>query len=410
MAEFVILGAGMVGVSSALALQAQGHDVVIVDRVQSGVETSYGNAGIIQTEAVEPYALPRDVATLLRYALGSSNDVVWKFGATWRMASALWRYFRLSAPEPYRAISKIYSQLALRSTSDHQPLIEASASEHLIRREGLAMLYRDQGMFDEACTRAQRLQREYGLSSTIFSGADYLAQEPALLKPPKGVINWSQSWSCSDPGALTQAYASLFEERGGSIVLGDASSVQQTSNGWSVVTQDGDISGEHIVVALGPWAPEVLRRFGYFIPMVYKRGYHGHYGSNHSLNRPFLDVSNGVLAAPMTKGIRVTTGAALVNMEAPAEPVQLERGVKALSDLLPLGQKVQEPQWFGTRPCLPDMLPMVGKAPRHDRMWFHFGHGHQGFTQGPTTAEYLVRAIQGESDDILQALNPAGRF
>lgn len=410
MAEFFVLGAGMVGVSTALALQEKGHNVVVLDKTTPGLETSYGNAGIIQTEAAEPYALPRELSTLFRYAIGQTNDVVWSLGASLKMAPALWRYFQLSAEKPYRKISETYSKLAARSTADHQPLIEASNSEHLIRREGLVMLYRDQASFDEAASRAHRLERDYGVTSRTLSGDDYRKEEPALLKTPAGAVHWLQSWSCSDPGALTQAYAALFEARGGRIIQCDAQQVSKATGGWQAQTSEGLLTAEQIVVALGPWSPAFLQRFGYFIPMVYKRGYHGHYDAPVSPQRPFLDVTNGVLAAPMAKGLRVTTGAALVAMDAPAKPIQLQRGEKALSDMLVLGQKVQEPQWYGTRPCMPDMLPVVGRAPRHANMWFHFGHGHQGFTQGPTTAELLLEAMAGEQSDVLTALSPNTRI
>lgn len=409
MAEYLVLGAGMVGVSSALALQDQGHDVTLVDRVSPGLETSFGNAGIIQMEAAEPYALPQDMTTLVRYAFGYSNDVVWKLLPSIRMAPALWRYFRNSAPRPHRQISSIYAQLSTRSTRDHEPLIKAADADELVCRSGLSMLYRDEESFVTAVKNAERFKQWYGVTSRIVNGVDYKMEEPALSQAPVGVIHWLQSWNCRDPGGLTNAYANLFVQRGGSIVQGDALTLKQTVSGWSVVTEVGPVSAEQVVVALGPWSPELLKRFGYHIPMVYKRGYHGHFKELTPLNRPFLDVANGVLAAPMNSGIRVTTGAALVDLKDPAEPVQLERGVKALRTMLSMGDRVRETQWFGTRPCMPDMLPMVGKAPKHNSMWFHFGHGHQGFTQGPTTAKLLLEAIQGERNDILDALSPQRR-
>ncbi|MBM6552088.1 NAD(P)/FAD-dependent oxidoreductase [Marinomonas ostreistagni] len=407
MAEFIVLGAGMVGVSSALALQQAGHDVVIVDRTEPGLETSFGNAGIIQTEAAEPYALPQDMATLLRYATGKSNDVTWDLAASLKMAPALWRYYRNSSGLRYQTISKVYAQLAARATADHQPLIEASQSEAMIKRDGLAMLYRDEASFREATQRAERMLSEYGVTSRIVDGLQYMAEEPALKQAPIGAVHWLQSWSCSDPGALTQAYAQLFVARGGHIARGDANSLQQSTLGWSVDTTDGRLSAAHVVVALGPWSPQLLKRFGYHIPMVYKRGYHGHYKPQQPLKRPFLDVANGVLAAPMTGGIRVTTGAALVDMAAPANTKQLKRGVEQLGNLLSLGARVRESQWYGTRPCMPDMLPLVGAAPKHQNMWFHFGHGHQGFTQGPTTALLLSELIAGQVSSLTTALSPA---
>ena len=167
------------------------------------------------------------------------------------------------------------------------------------------------------------------------------------------------------------------------------------------------MQAEQVVIALGPWSPEFLKAFGYDIPMIYKRGYHAHFVSSESLNRPFLDASNGFVASSMKDGIRLTTGASLVKHNAPIETSQLDHASRALAELFPIEERVKEPQWFGTRPCMPDMLPVVGQAPKHKNMWFHFGHGHQGFTLGPTTSELLARAIEKQLDVLLEGLSPA---
>ncbi len=410
MADFIVLGAGMVGVSTALALQAQGHKVALVDKKAPGQETSYGNAGIIQAEAAEPYALPRDFPTLANFMFGLTNHVTWTASGVLKMAPALWSYFRHSSASRHQAISNLYTQLTSRSTGDHQPLIEASNSQSLIKQDGYALLFREEKEFDEAAQRAQRFAHQYGVTSRVLAGKDYQAEEPALLQTPAGVVHFTQSWTCASPGELTQAYSQLFVERGGEILTGEAYSLQPQPNGWSVNTMSGEIQAEQVVVALGPWSPELLKRFGYNIPMIYKRGYHGHYQSSKTLKRPFLDAANGVLAAPMKQGVRVTTGASLVSLDAPIDTRQLDYGVNALSDMLALEERVSEPQWYGARPCMPDMLPMVGEAPRHKGMWFHFGHGHQGFTLGPTTAALLVDAMAGKDDALLKALSPKRAF
>ncbi|WP_296933510.1 FAD-binding oxidoreductase [uncultured Marinobacter sp.] len=410
MAEIMVLGAGMVGVSSALALQSNGHNVILVDRSAPGSETSYGNAGIIQAEAAEPYALPRQLQTILKYGLGLSNDVLWHPSAIIQMLPSLLAYYKHSAPSRHKQISEIYAQLTSRSTSDHTPLIADADAEELVSREGLAMIYRNSKDFAAAAETAERYRREYGVTSRILSGDAYCAEEAALKKCPAGVVHWEQSWSCSDPGELTARYAKLFNHRGGTLKYGRAETLVQTSLGWCVECNDGPVEAESAVVALGPWAPDLLKTLGYRIPMIYKRGYHAHFESPLVLKRPLLDASNGVVAASMTQGLRVSSGAALVNRDSPAEPRQLERGTKALKSILQIGQRLDEPQWFGTRPCLPDMLPLVGEAPNHKGLWFNFGHGHQGFTLGPTTAILLKQAMDGQTSALHEALSPNGRI
>ncbi|WP_320203182.1 NAD(P)/FAD-dependent oxidoreductase [Agrobacterium rosae] len=409
MAEIVVLGAGMVGVSSALALQAGGHDVTIVDRKSPGRETSFGNAGIIQVEAAEPYPLPRDIGTQIRIALGRTNDVFWRPFALLDMAPALLAYFRHSAPVRHATIARVYAGLTSRASRDHAPLIEAANAQNMISREGLICLYRDAHAFDTAAKDAERIRCVYGVTSRALSGVDYRAEEPALIMTPAGAIHWDQSWSCSDPGGLTQAYAELFSRQGGRILRGDALTLSHSGRGWSVLSREGLIEAEQAVVALGPWSPELLKSFGYRIPMIYKRGYHCHFDMPVTLRRPFLDAANGVVAASMRQGLRITTGAALVMRDAPADSRQLEHGRRSLGELLDLGERVEEEQWFGTRPCLPDMLPLVGEAPRHKGLWFNFGHGHQGFTLGPTTASLLSEAITGNAE-VVEHLQPTGRL
>lgn len=410
MSQFLVIGAGMVGVSTALALQARGHDVALLDRAPSCRETSYGNAGIIQAEAAEPYALPRDLPTLVKHALGLNNDVVWRPSALLEMRAALWDYFRASAPNRHARISRLYAQLTSRATRDHAPLITAAGAQALVAQDGLAFVFRDAREFAAAVQDAERLRATYGITSRALDGAAYRAEEPALTRAPAGVIHWDQSWNCRDPGALTDAYAALFAQRGGCRLLGDATTLQRTPTGWRVTSHDGPVDAEQVVIALGPWSPGWLAGLGYRIRMVYKRGYHAHFNAPTPLRRPILDVSNGVVVAPMERGLRVTSGAALVRRDAPAQPKQLLRGTRALGDLIELGPRVDEPQWFGTRPCLPDMLPLVGKAPRHHGLWFNFGHGHQGFTLGPTTAQLLADAVDGQTSELIEGLSPARRL
>ncbi|ANT62575.1 amino acid dehydrogenase [Salipiger sp. CCB-MM3] len=410
MAEILVLGAGMVGVSTALALQARGHAVQLLDRGAPGRETSFGNAGVIQTEAAEPYAMPRDPRVILAMMTGRSNDLTWSLRGLAGMAPALWSYFRNSAPTRHAALSQTYARLTSRAAQDHQPLIEAAGCDNLIARDGMAQIYRDPRAFERDATDAERIAARYGPRFCTFDGASYRREDPALQAEPAGVLLWSDTWSCSSPGGLVAAYAALFERRGGRILGGDAESLAQDGSGWTVATADGPLAAQHVVIALGPWAPRLLRRFDYRIPMVLKRGYHGHFQTNQTPRRPIVDMDNGVVASPMQTGLRIATGAALVAHDAPADLRQLERGRRALGDMLQIGPRITEPQWSGTRPCMPDMLPMVGAAPRHPGMWFHFGHGHQGFTLGPTTAEVLATSLEDGEDELTRALSPARRI
>jgi D-amino-acid dehydrogenase len=209
---------------------------------------------------------------------------------------------------------------------------------------------------------------------------------------------------------LVEGYAELFRNRGGTWAQGDATTLEQVSGGWQVQSDGGPISAEHVVVAMGAWSPKLLARFGYKIPMVYKRGYHAHFDAPRGLGASIMDGDNAVVLTSMNKGLRLATGAALVDMSAPADTRQITRGAKGVSDIIELGPRIAEPQWYGTRPFMPDMLPVVGAAPKHKGLWCHFGHGHLGFTKGPASADLLVQAFEGGRSDVLDAITPARKY
>src|SRR5207247_6779817 len=157
----------------------------------------------------------------------------------------------------------------------------------------------------------------------------------------------------------------------------------------------GPLRAGGAVVALGPWSPELLARFGYRFPMVRKRGYHRHFSGGARLELPVQDPTFGYVIAPMARGLRITTGAELSGRSVSATPIQLERAEQAARGLLDLGEPVEKQPWSGIRPCMPDMLPVIGPAPKHKGLWMHFGHGHQGFTRGPATGRLLGGMMNG---------------
>jgi len=153
-----------------------------------------------------------------------------------------------------------------------------------------------------------------------------------------------------------------------------------------------------------------MLRFGYRIPLVRKRGYHMHYHGGSSLDLPLVDTANGYAMAPMSRGIRITTGAELTSPDAPATPVQLDAAEATARGLLEIGTRVEPEPWYGTRPCTSDMLPVLGPAPRHRGLWMNFGHGHQGFTLGPATARLLAECMSGETPVVDLTPYRADRF
>ena len=410
MRSAVVLGAGMVGVGTALHLQQRGWSVVLVDRQEPGRETSYGNTGIIQSESVEPHAMPRSFSELFAIATRRSNHVRYDPRALHHHLGPVLRYWWHSSARRHAAISRAYAGIIAQAAPEHGRLIDGAGAEALVRRDGFRVLYRTSRDMADAAASAERLRATYGVRSRPMSPDELGAAEPILRQTGAGAIHWEDSWSITDPGGLVDAYADLFRQRGGVIRTGDAETLQPSANGWSVQAADGLIEAEAVVVALGPWSPELLRRFGYRFSMVRKRGYHRHWRSAKTLSIPLLDAAHGYVMAPMAKGLRITTGAELSGPSADQTPVQLEHAEQAARELLDLGSPLENRPWLGTRPCMPDMLPVIGKAPRHPGLWLHFGHGHQGFTLGPATGRLLAELMAGERPFVDAAPFSPGRF
>jgi D-amino-acid dehydrogenase len=398
-ADVLVLGAGMVGVGAALHLQKKGRDTVLIDRHElAGEETSYGNGGLIESASVFPYMFPRDLRQILQYATNRTPQLRYHFADLPSFLPWLVRYFLASSPE--RALHSAMAELPLiqRSLVEHEALIAEANVPELLRRTGWIRLYRSDTTLAKAVQELERA-RQYGVAGDILDAPAIAAREPNLTGEFAGAVHFPDPGFVPDPGGLTKAYAALFGRNGGRFLVGDARTLEQSGARWRVATLEGTITAREVVVAMGPWSDQIFAPLGYSIPLNVKRGYHIHLAprGNAVLNHPVLDVDQGFLLAPMNRGIRLTTGAEMARRDAPPTPVQVERAMPKAHRLFPLGDPVDAQPWKGARPCLPDMLPVIGKAPRHPGLWFDFGHQHHGLTLGPATGRLLAEMMTRET-------------
>jgi D-amino-acid dehydrogenase len=393
--DVLVLGAGIVGTCTALQLALRGHSVALVDRRAPGEETSYGNAGIIQREAVEPYAFPRAWRAVLGAAMKRGMDVDYHLGALPAVMRPLARYWHASAPARYAPIARDYSRLIEHCLSEHQDLMDVSAAGALVRKAGYRVGLRSQAALDRMAAQAALLHTRYGVAHTLLDGDALARAEPGLHARMAGALHWPDPWSVSDPGALVQRYAQQFVALGGQLAEGDAGTLRQVAGGWQLQSAAGPLQARHAVLALGPWAQGLTRSLGYRLPLFVKRGYHRHYQGGPGLRLPLIDAERGYVMAPMARGLRLTTGAEFARIGAPSTPVQLAKAEQAARGLIDLPDPVEAEPWLGNRPCTVDMKPVIGPAPRHPGLWFNFGHGHQGFTLGPVSGRLMAEMIAG---------------
>lgn len=398
-ADVLVMGAGIVGVSAALHLQKRGRDVILVDRQElAGEGTSFGNAGLIECASVFPYMFPRDFGQILRYAMNRAPQVRYSLADLPAFLPWILRYYLASSPE--RALHSAMAELPLIRASliEHEALIAEAGVPELLRRDGWIKLYRSDATLANAVSDFERA-RQYGVAGHVLDGKAIAAREPNLSGEFSGAIHFPAPGFVPDPGGLAKAYAALFGRKGGRFLVGDARTLEQSAGGWRIGASNGAAVAREVVVAMGPWSDLVFRPLGYAIPLSVKRGYHLHVAArgNAVLNHPVLDADQGFVLAPMNRGIRLTTGVEFARRDAPPTPIQLQRALPQAHALFPLGEAVDAKPWIGARPCLPDMLPVIGKAPRHAGLWFDFGHQHHGLTLGPATGRLLAEMMTGET-------------
>jgi len=410
--DVVVLGAGIVGVCVAVHLRKKGRDVVLLDRRGPGSETSFGNAGLIQREAIYPYGFPHDFGALARYAVNRTIDAHYHASALPTIAPFLWQYWQNSGKARHDAIARIYSHLIERCVEEHEALIAEAGADPLIRRKGWIKIFRTMRERDKAFADAVWLKREFGVEHHALDAAALAREEPFLAPGLAGALHWTQPISTVSPRGLVGAYAALFDKLGGRTVQGDARTLAADGAGWSVRAADGVVQANAAVIALGPWADVTTRALGYELPLAFKRGYHMHYRAAGAaqLNHPVLDYERGYLIAPMERGIRLTTGAEFALRDAIRTPVQLGRAEPIARDLFPLAERLDTEAWMGARPCTPDMMPIIGPAPKHAKLWFAFGHAHHGLTLGPLTGRLIAEMVAGENPVVDMRPYRADRF
>ena len=393
--DAIVLGAGIVGTAAALHLAKRGLSVALVDRAGPGEQTSYGNAGILEGNTYFPYPLP-PTRDLLRIALKRAPEANYHFSFLPRLAPWLWAYRAASRPEKMLEFAQVMRPLFSNAIAEHEALMTESGATEYLARTGWLKVYRRAESLDKA-RRDLDVIAKVGINFEIVDQAGALALEPHLAPVFASGVFWPSAASVTNPLAVTRAYAARLGALGGIVLEGDARSLHRAGQNWRVDTVNGPVDSPNVVVALGPWAQELLDPLGIRLPLAVKRGYHRHFKprGNTGLSRPVLDANIGYVVAPMQQGLRLTTGAEFAHRDAPPTPVQFGRLMHAANEMFPLGEPIEKEPWLGRRPSFPDSRPVIGRAPGQPGLWLDYGHAHWGLTLGPVSGRLLAEMMTG---------------
>jgi D-amino-acid dehydrogenase len=409
--DAIVLGAGIVGVSIALHLVKRGLSVALIDRAGIGEQTSYGNSGVIEGSTILPPAFPASLAGLARVAFKRASEANYHFRFLPTVAPWLWAFRAASQRKRIVETARLNRPLFAAALPEHKRLMQEADALRYLRETGWLKLYGSAGAV-AALAPEFELAGEFGLPLEKLDPVGVRALEPSLRPVFAQAVFWPKAASLSDPLAVTRAYAARFGALGGVVLTGDARTLHRSGSGWRVETDSGGLDAPEVVVALGPWAPDLLEPLGLKLPMAVKRGYHRHFRAEGSaaLSRPVVDVDYGYLITPMAQGIRLTTGAEFAARDAAPTPVQFDRLMPRARALFPLGERADDKTWLGARPCFPDSRPVIGRAPRLNGLWLAIGHAHWGLTLGPATGRLIAEMMVGETPFCDPAPYRAERF
>lgn len=397
--SIIIIGGGVVGVCSAVALQQAGHKVTLVDRKQPGRETSYGNAGVLCESAVVVLNNPSLLKNLPKLLISGSKGLRYSPLFVAKRLGWFIRFLAKCTPTKTRSAAKALRALQLLSLETHKQWIKDAGVGHLLRQAGWLKVFRTDESY-EAYSSELELMAEVGSKYTLFERDQIRQLEPGLKPIYRHAILMDDTCSISSPADLTDAYMELFRAVGGVERCGNVSALTQNGSMWEVSLADGEkLTSDDIVVAAGAWSAEVAGWLGYDIPMAWERGYHMHMepGDGPGLTRAVHDVDGGFVMAPMRQGVRITSGVELVDRDAPKNFTQINQAVADARMGYGMKGQLDDEAWMGRRPTLVDSLPIIGPAPKHSGLWFNFGHQHVGLSMGPGSGLAIAAMINGDA-------------
>ncbi len=395
----LVLGAGIVGVTSALALQREGFAVTLLDRGAPGEACSLGNAGHLGTASVLPQAAPGIARAVPRLLRDPQGPLAVRWGYVARNLPWFVRFLRAGERGRAERTAEMMAVLLAEVGRSYAPLLRQAGADDLVAPTGLLHVFST-----EAALRGARwgydLRRKLGIAAQDLSADEARALEPCLAGPVAGGVLLPDVATVRDPLALTRRLVALFERRGGAVMRAPAKRLLvEDRKARGAVTEAGDlIRADLVVLSAGAWSQRFAAGLGVRVPVVAERGYHVMVqGSNAAVRQPLLLAERRVAVTPMRTGLRLTAMAEFADPDAPPNHDRAWRTIAGAEDILPGVTARVATRWVGSRPSTPDGRPLIGRAPRAGNVLLAYGHGHLGMTLAAVTGELIADLAAGRA-------------
>lgn len=393
--KIAVIGAGIVGVSAALYLQRDGHQVTIFDPREPGGGASYGNAGVIAVASCTPIVLPGILKRIPRMLLDSDGPVRLRWRYLLTIAPWLTQLVLATRPAKVDRTSQVLAGLLAGACGAYEQLLRLTGAQELVRPVGRLTVYATEEGYRHAAA-ARELAARCGVKADLLNEDEIRQLEPDLAPIfRRGIFNPNNSFVLN-PKKMISRFAEAFVQAGGQIIRQSVNDIRRTGGRWQIAT-DGQAYDTHtVVISAGAWSRSLCDALHIRIPLDTERGYHlmlPHSGV--SLGRPVLWGEHYLNLCPMEEGIRMTAGVEFAGLDAPADYRRIRRLLPLAQQMLPELTTSPTSEWLGFRPSLPDSLPVLGRAPVHDDIVLAFGHQHLGLTLGPVSGRIVADLVAG---------------
>ena len=411
----LVIGAGIVGLSAALALRRDGRRVTVLDPAGPAGGASSGNAGWLSGASVVPTAYPG----MLKAVPGWLMDPLGPLALRWRHLPAaapwLWRFVRAGSAQRIPAQAAALRQLLVPSVASHLALAEAVGGRDLIHRQGALWVYRTEAAF-RADAGGAALRRAQGITVEDLSADELRQLEPSLSRDIRHARFVAENGHCSDPAGLCRLVAETLVRNGGRILAERAVAIEQRDGRvLAVRTTEGRYPVDWLVLAAGAWSAPFAAMLGDPVPLESERGYHLELARSEVMPRlPIMSGEGKFAVTPMDGRLRLAGTVELAGLAAPPDWRRADLLLRQARSLFPgLPTAIPEQRisrWLGHRPSTPDSLPVIGRSRAAANAILAFGHGHVGFASGPLTGRIAADLIAGRAPPIDLAPFAPGRF
>lgn len=393
-----IVGAGVVGLCTALEAQRKGFKVTLFDQEGPGEGASFGNAGYLATELIDPLSTGKTLRAAPSMWLNPKGPLALPLGYMHRILPWLARF--LMAARPLVASRSREGLVALNQASIpawKRCLEDIGASEQLCQT-GYLLVWESSAHLDDARRHADYLC-QWNIPTELVQGERLAELEPALAATVSHALYFPEACRVRDPYQLCEALFAAFQARGGEYRRQKIEQLELTPNAVLLQGTKGSASFDRAVVCAGVWSKQLLQGTGINVPLEAERGYHVSFGNGDDriLRHPVGSAERRFVMTPLATGLRAVGFTELGGIK--LKPFR--RRYKVLRHhsqaLLPVlsDPALEVREWMGHRPTLPDSLPVIDRHPRHERLFFAFGNQHLGLTQAAISAELVVSLMTG---------------